>query len=319
MGTYDSVTDRDGAQALMPEDVATEILGTVAEESAVMQLGRRLPNMSRAQRRLPVWASLPHAYFVNGDTGLKQTTNVSWDNVYINAEEIACIVPIPDAVLDDADYDLWEQARPAIVSAIGKVVDQAILYGINAPSDWPDPIAIGADEAGHVVTIGDVGDLYDDLLGEGGVLSYIEEDGYMATGHVSALSMRAKYRGVRDNEGQPIFVTARQEGRSTYALDGEPLLFPKNGAIDPRRSLLISGEWDQLVWSVRQDITYKILTEAVITNEANEIVYNLAQQDMTALRVVFRMGWALPNPINLVNEDPATRYPFAILQPESAS
>ena len=40
---------------------------------------------------------------------------------------------------------------------------------------------------------------------------------------------------------------------------------------------------------------------------------------MTALRVVFRMGWALPNPINLVNEDAATRYPFAILQPASAS
>lgn len=30
--------------------------------------------------------------------------------------------------------------------------------------------------------------------------------------------------------------------------------------------------------------------------ETEGIIYNLAQQDMTALRIVFRMGWALPNP-----------------------
>jgi HK97 family phage major capsid protein len=74
---------------------------------------------------------------VNGDKGLKQTTSVSWENVYINAEELAVIVPIPENVLDDADYDIWGEARGPIVSAIGKAVDQAILYGINAPSSWP--------------------------------------------------------------------------------------------------------------------------------------------------------------------------------------
>lgn len=45
-----------------------------------------------------------------------------------------------------------------------------------------------------------------------------------------------------------------------------------------------------------------------------EIVYNLAQQDMTALRVVFRMGWALPNPATRMNED-RTGCAFAYLEP----
>lgn len=316
---YDSLTDRTGTQALMPEEVATEILGSIAEESVVMSLGRRLPDMSRKQRRMPVWATLPTAYFVNGDTGRKQTTEVSWDNVYINAEEIAVIAPIPEAVLDDADYDIWAEARPPIISAIGKAFDQAVLYGINAPTLWPECIVEAAEAAGHEITLGEVGDLYDDLLAENGVLSKVEEDGFMVNGHAAALSMKAKMRGLRDDNGVPIFVSARQDSATTYSLDGERLMFPRNGAIDPSRALLISGDWNQLVYAIRKDVTYKVLTEAVIDDGEGNIVYNLAQQDMVALRVVFRAGWALPNPINLVNTDAATRYPFAFLEPVGAS
>lgn len=322
---YNDEITRAEAQALMPEEVSREILGNVAEQSIVMSYGKRLPNMSRAQRRLPVWSTLPVAYFVNGDSGRKQTTAMSWDNVFLNVAELAVIVPIPDAVLDDADYDIWGEARPAIESAFGKAFDQAAMYGINAPSDWPDPITIGAAEAGHAVTVGDVGDLYDDLLGEGGVLSLIEEDGFMPNGHIATLGMKAKIRGLREKDvdgnatGQPIFVSARQDDATTYALDGEQLIFPKNGAMDPSRTSLISGDWDQLVWAIRQDITFKVLTEAVITDADGAIVFNLAQDDMSALRVVMRLGWALPNPINLVNDDAETRYPFATLEPANAS
>jgi HK97 family phage major capsid protein len=326
MVQYNDLIDRDDAGALMPEDVAREILGNIAAESVVMNFGRRLPNMSRKTRRQPVWTQLPQAYFVNGDTGLKQSTKVAWDNTYINAEEIACYVVIPDAVLDDADYDLLGEAKPGIVSAIGKTFDQAVLYGINAPADWPDPITIGVEEHGHRVTLGSVGDLYDDLLGEGGVLSLIEEDGFMPNGHVAALRMKAKLRGLREKDingdatGPPIFVTSRMSGEATaYSLDGEPLAFPRNGAIDPARTLMVSGDWDQLVWAVRQDITYKVITEGVITDANNEIIINLPQQDSIALRCVFRVGWALPNPINLVNEDEETRFPFATLEPVGAS
>jgi hypothetical protein len=36
---------------------------------------------------------------------------------------------------------------------------------------------------------------------------------------------------------------------------------------------------------------------------------------MVALRAVMRLGFALPNPINRVNQVAATRYPFCILTP----
>src|SRR5699024_8123176 len=50
-----------------------------------------------------------------------------------------------------------------------------------------------------------------------------------------------------------------------------------------------------------------------------EIVYNLAQDDMVALRVVMRLGWEIPNPINALQPDESIRFPFAVILPASYS
>jgi len=314
----DQITRADAA-ALIPEEVSREILGMIEEDSAVMQVARRLPNMSRKQLRIPVLGTIPTAFFVNGDTGQKQTTTMQWDNVFVNAEELAVLVPIPNAVADDVDYDIWGEVRGPIRAAIGKAFDQAVLYGINAPAAWPECILEAAEAAGHEVTVGENGDLYDDLLAEGGTLSYVEEDGYMVTGHIASLSMRARMRGLRDLEGQPIFANAKQEDKTTYTLDGETLIFPRNGAFDPSRALVFSGDWDQLVYAVRQDLTYDVFPSGVITDGAGNVVFNAMQQDSAIMRVVMRVGWAVPNPVNQVNPNDATRYPFAVYKPSNAS
>jgi len=306
--------DRSDAAALIPEEVSREIVQGVAETSACLRLFRRLPNMSRKQQRIPVLSALPTAYFVNGDTGLKQTTEQAWENKYLNAEEIACIVPIPEAVLDDADYDIWAEVRPRIVEAFGVVIDAAILFGTNAPTSWPASILGGATSAGHVVALGTGADIYEDIMGENGVISLVEEDGYMVNGHIAAMTMKAKLRGLRDTNRQPIFVRSMQD-RTRYELDGEPMEFPANGAFDVTKALMFSGDFRQAVYAIRQEITYKVLTEAVIQDNTGAIVYNLAQQDMVALRAVMRMAWQVPNPVTRLQPTEAQRYPFAVLTP----
>jgi len=97
------IIDRTGAAALIPEDRAREIIQGVVEQSAVLSMGRRLANMTSKQTRLPVLDALPIAYFVNGDNGQKKTTTQAWEGKTIIAEEIAVIVPIPEAVLDGSD------------------------------------------------------------------------------------------------------------------------------------------------------------------------------------------------------------------------
>jgi len=56
-----------------------------------------------------------------------------------------------------------------------------------------------------------------------------------------------------------------------------------------------------------------VLDQAVIQDAQGNIVYNLAQQDMVALRCVMRLGFALPNPINRLDATAATRCAFSVL------
>lgn len=309
---YNSIVDRTDAGVLIPEQTSSEIIKATTAQSAVLSLARKLPNMTRKQQNLPVLSALANAYFVNSDAGLKQTTEVAWDKKVIYAEELAVIVPIPEAVLSDTDYDLWAEIKPQLVEAFGRTIDAAVLYGANKPALWPDGIVAGATAAGNTVAVGTGKDLYHDIMGEAGLLAALEADGYNATGHVAAMSMKSKLRGLRDANGVPIFLPVMQ-GKANYQLDGTDIAFPTNGAINPAQSLLVSGDWNQLVYSIRQDITYKIFDSGVVQDADGKIVYNLMQQDMVALRAVMRLGWQLPNPINRLNENSATRYPFAVL------
>lgn len=304
--------DRDGAEALIPVEEANQIIQGVITSSAVLSSGRKLANMTARQYKMPVLDSLPIAYFVNGDTGTKQTTKMAWDKKVITAEEIAVIVPIPEAVLDDSQYDIWGEVKPRIVEAFGKKIDGAALFGIDKPISWRDDIIKTATSAGAVVNLTD--DLYNSIMGEDGVIAKVENSGYVPNGHMADISLRAKLRGIKDTTGQPIFKQDMQSGTS-YSLDGSRMNFPINGAFDKSKALMISGDFSQLVYSIRQDITFKLFTEGVVQDPATkEIVYNLMQNDMVALRAVMRLGWELPNPVNSLQKDKTKRCPFAILK-----
>jgi hypothetical protein len=77
---------------------------------------------------------------------------------------------------------------------------------------------------------------------------------------------------------------------------------------------LFALDGSQFVLGVRKDITLKVLTEAVIQDNTGAIIYNLAQQDMTALRLTFRVGWQVANLVNYDQPVEASRYPAAVLQ-----
>lgn len=309
---------REQAEALIQEQLINTIQQDAPKTSVFMSLARKLPNMTSKQTRMPVLDMLPMAYWVNGDTGFKQTSQQAWENVYLTAAELAVIVPIPEAVVADASFDILGEIQPRIVEAIGQRVDSAIIFGINKPDEWGLDIVSRARQAGNNVPIGSNPNYYDLLLGDGGVISKIEEDGYMSTGVIASMGMRAKLRGIKTTDGLPIFKNDMQ-GATQYALDGAPMYFPENGGFDTATAQLIAGDFKQAVYAIRQDITVKILDQGVIQDPTTKaIVYNLAQQDMIALRVVFRMGWALPNPATRMNED-RTGCAFAYLEPATVA
>jgi len=141
------------------------------------------------------------------------------------------------------------------------------------------------------------------------LLATIEADGYVATGAIGNITLRAQERTVRDLNGQ---IIARPGDVPDVDWETNIGLWPTG----PGAAELIVGDFRRIVVGVRRDMSYKLLTEGVITDNSNPpvIIYNLPQQDMIALRLTFRAGWETANPINYQEQTEADRYPFAVLQ-----
>lgn len=310
---YNNLVSRTSAQALIPEDVSNDILGGLSNDSAALQMFKQV-RMSTNQTRMPVLSALPTAYFVNGDTGLKQTTQVDWSNKYLNVEELATIVPIPEAVFDDANFDVWTNIKPLLTDAIARALDAAVIFGTNKPASWGGAIVSDATTAGNVVNRS-VGTARTDKAGLAGYFSdafaQVEADGFAVDGIVANTSYKGLLRNTRDANGN---LLAEVSPGSVY---GVPVSYPMRGlwpASAAGAAEAIVGDWSQAILGIRQDITYKVITEGVIQDNSGVIQYNLPQQDMIALRVVFRCAFQTANVLNYDNPTAGTRYPFSVIK-----
>lgn len=316
---FNNITSRTDVGALIPEEVSKDLLNRyVPAESAALTMFRRVP-VGRAQVRFPVLSALPTAYWVSGDTGLKQTSEVNWANKYINIEEVAVIIPVPDNVLQDVDANIWDEAMPLLAEAVGRTVDGAVFFGTNAPASFPTNVMSAAAAAGNTYTEGTnaaaAGSFYGDL---DNALALLEADGYDATGIVASTTFRAKLRASRSTQGE--MLDAGRANGSFTEFDGNPVSYPMRGmwptgAGTGVRAFL--GDWRQFVLAVRQDITIKVSNEAVIQDNTGAIVYNSFQQDLTFLRLTFRAGWQVGNTINADQPVEASRYPAVALRTAS--
>ena len=299
-----AVIARSDVEDLIDEQVASEIFEGVIRNSKALSMFRRLPNMTSDKTKLRVLDSLPVAYFVDETTnnGRKNTTKMAWDKKYINAAELAVIVPIKENVLNDASIDIWAEVKPRVEEAMGKKIDNAVFFGIDKPTDWRAGLVPSVVSAGATVPETQNG-LYSDI---NDAMVKVEESGYEVNSILGGVGLKGKFRMMTDKNGQPLNTTEIGSLSRNYM---------DNGVWDDNTAKLIVGDFNQAVYALRQDVTYKVLDQAVIQDPSDgSILYNLAQDDMVALRVTMRLGWEIPNPVNALNETSA-RFPFAALVP----
>jgi HK97 family phage major capsid protein len=316
---YNNITSRTDVESLIPEEVSNIMLDKATEDSAVLQLFRRIP-VARNQIRFPVISALPMAYWVTGDTGYKQTTEMAWTNKYLNIEELATIMPIPENVFDDLQMNVWDNVEPYLREAFARALDATVIFGTNAPASFPTAVVPAAVAAGNAVTAGTAaataGGYYADL---DNLLATVEEDGFDVSGYIASRGVRRKLRAARDSQGRKLDV-GRVSG-DLNSLDGAPIYYPMRGLWPTGGGAgtnyeMVAGDFNsQFVVAVRQDISMKVLDQSVIQDPSTgNIIYNLAQQDMIALRIKFRVGWQVSNTLN--NDQPVegSRYPAAVLR-----
>lgn len=312
---FTDVVDRPAAAALIPIEQAREIIQLLPTQSAVLRNANRAPNMAAHQRQVPVLSVLPLAYFVSGDGGLKQTTRTGWEGLMLTAEEIAVLVPVHQSVFDDSAYPLWDQIRPQLVAAIGRTLDAAVFFGTNKPPSWPvavDPAARATTPAGSLVVTrgnrpaeeggvsGDLSDLY----------AAVERKGY----EVSGLVLNPTYRGFL------------RMARTTFGSQLDELIGGNVYGFTPDFSLRgvwpnganvtegFAGDFSQMILAIREDISWMVADQGVISDDTGKVLINLLQQDSVALRVVFRVAVQIAQPVTPEVGAKASRYPFAVIQ-----
>lgn len=308
MATYNASISRDGSNdPLLPVEVSRQIIKQLPQQSAVLSLARRVP-MASGLARMPVLSVLPSAYWVTGDTGLKQTTTADWGNVTLTAEELAVLVPIPDAYIDDAQVDLGAEVQSMLAEAIGTAFDSACLFGTDAPASFPDGVYQHAVDGGNVVVEGAGDDLAQDISD---VAEAVAVDGFAVNGFASKPGFTWKLNGLRSTDGVPIYQPNLQ-GAVGRSLFGFPLNEVNNGAWDDNEALLLLGDWTKAIAGVRQDITLTRHTDGVISDAQGVVIYNAMQQDSTIFRCVFRAAFAIASPATRTGT--GTKSPFGAVQ-----
>jgi HK97 family phage major capsid protein len=319
-GNYGSHIGRvtTGSDPLVPEPLATAIIQEAPKQSAALQLMNKTVLSAKTQR-LPVLDVLPVAYWVGGDTGMKQTSLQQWKNVVMVVEELACIVPIPEAYLDDADVPLWSEVQPRITEAVGQLIDLAVLWGINKPSTWGESVFTGAGKSGHYVIQGTGVDLAQDVSNLGYMMA---QTGYTVNGFAAMPGMNWKLVGIRSAQGIPIYQPDLTDnpGGSLY---GYTMSEVNNGSWQGglTGAELLAGDFTKSIIGMRRDITFKMFTEGVISDDTGKVILNLMQQDSVAMRMTMRLAYATVNPVTILNPSGTItqRWPFATLLPTGAT
>ena len=317
MPVFNNIVGRSDSAALVPEEVANDMLGHVAtQQSAALSQMRRVP-VSSGQTRFPILSALPVAYWVNGDTGLRQTTEEQWSNKFMNIEEMAVIVPVPRNVLDDVgddgEFDLWGEIQPDVEIAIGRTFDEAVFFGVNAPSTFPTNIEADAVARGFTYTEAGTaaeGGIQDDI---DACIALLEPAGFDPSGIVANRTLKSKLRRARSTIGERLSgvnpdITEYLDLGISYPMRG---LWPTGAG---RVEAFVGDFQGEYVVGIRRDISFEFLTEAVIQDAAGNIVYNLAQQRMVAMMFTFRAGWQVSNRIRYDQPNEALRYPVAVLK-----
>lgn len=335
-GAYDSGISRTTAGGVLADAITApgftaQVIQELPAASALLSLATTVP-MSSLTNRQPVLSVLPEAFWLNtgstpggGDYAVKKTSRQAWENVNLYAEELAVIIPIPLAYLSDSQIDVWEQVRPRVVEAIARKLDAAGLFGVEKPQTWGTDIYSAAVTAGNQVTLvtqsGASGPDIPQGIANAGVM--LSKQGYVPDGICLAPGTLWDLAAYRTGQGLPIYAPSQAAPGNPVSVSGFPTraMEVQNGSFDPTKATALVGSFKRTaVVGVRQDITFTVHTDGVIQDPSDgSIVLNLMQQDSIALRAVFRVGYAVANPVTQLTSAKSratvTYWPFAVVNP----
>lgn len=277
----------------LPTEISTEILQKTQEQSAIMQLARRI-NIPGRGLTIPMITGDPEAAWVD-ETAAKPVSNPSLSTKVMQAYKLAVIVPFSDEFARDMP-ELYRALVARLPLALAKKFDATVFNGVAPGSNFDVFTAVteqtisgeGKSFYGAIVTADA------DIAAHDGVLN-----GF-------ALSPQAKSEmlSALDADRRPIFINNVAEG-AIPRLIGQPVYYSKgiygagnaasgtsgqSGYVAAKPDVLgFAGDWTQAMYGVVQDVRIDMSNQATLT--ISDQAVNLWERNMFAVRAEIEIGF----------------------------
>lgn len=325
----------------LPEVVRAGILKDVENTSLALQLGN-VHRMTAFQERFVLQNSKPTVSWLNGTTGagdaphgssnnddtnqaakdsaLKQTTSFGYENLTITPDEVAVLVPIPDAWIDDSNIQ-WSEIASAVRGAFAEAIDLAVFWGASPnshplPSTFGDGVVVDTIAEGAYVGLAGIdGTINADGTRNDRADAYMQAAqslatrGYRPGNFVVAPGEDWNLKRQRDENGLPLLANGQ-----IFGLGASPA---ENGTWDATTAVALAGDFSHLHIGIRQDLTMKLFDQGIIHDADGSVVYNAMQQDGKVLRAVMRVGYVVTNPLKNITGE--REWPFQLVVPGASA
>ena len=267
----------------LPTKVASEIIQNAQEQSAIMQLARRitLPGWGLT---IPVITSDPEAEWVS-ETGVKPVKNPGLDKKVMQAYKLAVIVPFSNEFRRDA-ANLYTELVRRLPLALAQKFDSTCFFGSAPGSNFDTLASVTAQN-----------------LGAGAWQALIDADMAIAAnnGDLNAFAISPSARGIllgaKDNIGRPLFVNSTAEGTVPVVLGrrtiGTKAAYKAASGNNPA-VVGFAGDWTKAMYGIVEGIKVDISDQATLTTKDasnNTVTINLWQQNMFAVRAEMEVGF----------------------------
>jgi len=296
-----------------------EILRAQGHNSGLLTLARRiLPNLATNKVQFPFQSVRPKARFV-GASGIKPVTTQAYDELIGNVAKLAAIKVYENDDLNDAlennNFNLIAEDIPVFMEEADVTIARAILWGDGAPPQWSNRPSLfdAADAAGAVID--DTGGLYQAFFGANGAIARVRKSGFRPNGILASPAFLGALTGLVDNEGRPLFIPSMTEGIPDR-LGGMQIVEAFNGEWDDSQAMAVVGDFDNLMYILREEISFRESTDSTITDLSGNPTDYLFMENKTAILMEERLTWQLSNVPQMSNSvtsgDP---FPFAFYAP----
>lgn len=225
------VTLSAATSSLLPPTITGPIFTKAIEQSAVMQLARRVPLSLSATTIIPVAMDVPVAGWVS-EGGVKPVGSGAVGTKNMSGKKVALLVPVSQELASTNPAGLYDQMQQDLPTAIGRAFDYAAIHGLDLKTGGAGPftdyLAMTPNSQVIGATAANAGGVYSDLWKGVQQVVNAQVQGYNFSGFAADPRLRPEVAMSVDANGRPFFVDnsfQANNGVNTSTLIGYPAFF----------------------------------------------------------------------------------------------